>query len=165
VVPDAGGILLIWLGLGVILYFALFKGRAEAADASAEGLDPRLNLLRGKSPLVLLPIANPRSATSMVEIANALAPSEFARVLLLSIIRATKGGVGDPVAQLADAQEAFRQALGASYAAGHAPEALITSAPEPWAEIGGSPTSIAARACCSGSPRRSRARSIASSRS
>jgi len=135
VVPDAGGILLIWLGLGVILYFALFKGRAEAADASAEGLDPRLNLLRGKSPLVLLPIANPRSATSMVEIANALAPSEFARVLLLSIIRAAKGGAGDPVAQLADAQEAFRQALGASYAAGHAPEALITSAPEPWAEI------------------------------
>ena len=135
VVPDAGGILLIWLGLGVILYFALFKGRAEAADASAEGLDPRLNLLRGKSPLVLLPIANPKSATSMVEIANALAPSEFARVLLLSIIRATKGGAGDPVAQLADAQEAFRQALGASYAAGHAPEALITSAPEPWGEI------------------------------
>lgn len=135
VLPDAGGILLIWLGLGVILYFALFKGRAEAADASAEALDPRLNLLRGKSPLVLLPIANPRSATSMVEIANALAPSEFARVLLLSIIRASRTGGGDPVAQLADAQEAFRQALGASYAAGHAPEALITSASEPWPEI------------------------------
>lgn len=135
VVPDAGGILVIWLGLGVILYYALFKGRAEAADASAEALDPRLNLLRGKTPLVLLPIANPKNATSMVEVANALAPTEYARVLLLSIIRAPKGGAGDPVAQLADAQDAFRQALTASYAAGHAPEALITAASEPWPEI------------------------------
>ena len=136
VVPDAGGILLIWLGLGVILYLALFQGRAEAADASAEGLDPRLNLLRGKSPLVLLPIANPRTAVSLVEIANALAPSEFARVLLLTIIRGTRGGQGDPlVAQLADAQDAVRLALTASYAAGHAPEALMTAATEPWPEI------------------------------
>lgn len=133
VVPEAGKILLVWLGLGVLLYFALFKGRAEAADASAEAMDPRLNLLRGKSPLVLLPIANPKNATSLVEIANALAPSEFARVLLLSIIRGAKGG--DHVNQLADAQEAFKHALGASYAAGHAPEALITAAAEPWAEI------------------------------
>lgn len=136
VVPDAGGILLIWLGLGVILYFALFQGRAEAADASAEALDPRLNMLRGKIPLVLLPIVNPGTAVSMVEIANALAPSEFARVLLLTIIRGTRGGQGDPlVAQLADAQEAVRQALTASYTAGHAPEALMTAATDPWPEI------------------------------
>jgi APA family basic amino acid/polyamine antiporter len=135
VVPEAGKILLVWLGLGVLLYFALFKGRAEAADASAEAMDPRLNLLRGKNPLVLLPIANPNNATSLVEIANALAPSEFARVLLLSVVRAPRGGVGDHVAQLADAQEAFKHALGASYDAGHSPEALITAAHEPWPEI------------------------------
>ena len=135
VVPDAGGVLVIWLGLGVLLYFALFKGRAEAADASAEGLDPRLTQLRGKSPLVLLPIANPKNARSMVEVANALAPSEYARVLLLAIVRAPRGGDGDPLAQLADAQDAVRQALSASYAAGHAPEALITAASEPWTEI------------------------------
>ncbi len=135
VVPEAGKILVIWLGLGVMLYMALFKGRAEAADASAEGMDPRLNQLRGKNPLVLLPIANPKSARSLVEIANALAPSEFARVLVLTIIRAMKGGQGDPLAQLADAQEAVREALSASYTAGHAPEALITAAVEPWPEI------------------------------
>ncbi len=135
VVPEAGKILLVWLGLGVLLYFSLFKGRAEAADASAEALDPRLNLLRGKNPLVLLPIANPKNATSLVEIANALAPSEFCRVLLLSVVRAPRGGVGDHVAQLADAQEAFKQALGTSYDAGHSPEALITAAHEPWPEI------------------------------
>jgi amino acid transporter/nucleotide-binding universal stress UspA family protein len=135
VVPEAGKILVIWLGLGVMLYMALFKGRAEAADASAEGLDPRLNQLRGKNPLVLLPIANPKSARSLVEIANALAPSEYARVLVLTIIRAMKGGQGDPLAQLADAQEAVREALSASYNAGHAPEAMITAAVEPWPEI------------------------------
>jgi APA family basic amino acid/polyamine antiporter len=135
VVPDAGGILVIWLGLGVMLYFSLFKERAEAADASAEALDPRLHQLRGKTPLVLLPIANPATARSMVEVANALAPTEFARVLLLAIVRAPRGGTGDPLAQLADAQDAVRQALSASYIDGHAPEALITAAGEPWPEI------------------------------
>ncbi|HEY5925187.1 MAG TPA: amino acid permease [Kofleriaceae bacterium] len=135
VVPDAGGIVMIWLGLGVILYFALFKGRAEIADASAEALDPVLAKLRGRSPLVLLPIANPTNARSLVEVANAIAPTEFARVLLLTIVRAPKSRTGDPLAELAAAQDAVRQALTASYAAGHAPEALLTAAPEPWAEI------------------------------
>jgi APA family basic amino acid/polyamine antiporter len=46
-----------------------------------------------------------------------------------------KGGQGDPLAQLADAQEAVREALSASYSAGHAPEAMITAAVEPWPEI------------------------------
>jgi nucleotide-binding universal stress UspA family protein len=135
VVPDAGGIVLIWLGLGVILYFALFKGRAEIADASAEALDPVLATLRGKSPLVLLPIANPAHARSLVEVANAMAPTEYARVLLLTIVRAPKTGSGDPLAQLAEAQEAVKQALTASYSAGHSPEALLTAASEPWLEI------------------------------
>jgi amino acid transporter/nucleotide-binding universal stress UspA family protein len=135
VVPDAGSIALIWLGLGVILYVALFKTRAETADASAEAMDPRLGRLRGKSPLVLLPIANPKNARSLVEVANALAPTEFARVLLLTIVRAPREGAGDPLAQLADAQNAVREALLASYSAGHAPEALITAAAQPWPEI------------------------------
>jgi APA family basic amino acid/polyamine antiporter len=135
VVPKAGSIALWWLGLGVILYVALFKSRAETADASAEALDPRLSRLRGKSPLVLLPIANPRNARSLVEVANALAPTEYARVLLLTIVRAPKDGGGDPLAQLEDAQRAVREALVTSYAAGHAPEALITAAARPWPEI------------------------------
>ena len=133
VVPDAGGVLLIWLALGVLLYFALFKGRSEVADAAAEALDPQLSQLRGKSPLVLLPIANPKTARSMVEVANALAPSEYARVLLLAIVRA--GDKAEPLARLADAQDAVREALTASYVDGHAPEALITAASQPWKEI------------------------------
>jgi hypothetical protein len=134
-VPDAGRVTLIWLGLGVMLYFALFKGRAEVADVMAEALDPSLVRMRGKSPLVLLPLANPKNARCLVEVANALAPTEYARVLLLSIVRAPRGGAGDPLAQLADAQDAVRQALTTSYTAGHAPEALITAAAEPWPEI------------------------------
>jgi nucleotide-binding universal stress UspA family protein len=133
-VPDAGKIMLVWLGLGVMLYVALFKGRAETADASAEALDPRLARLRGKSPLVLLPIANPKHARSLVEMANALAPTEYARVLLLAIVRGERGG-DDPVGRLADSQEAVREALTSSYRAGHAPEALITAAERPWDEI------------------------------
>jgi nucleotide-binding universal stress UspA family protein len=133
VVPDAGGVLLIWLALGVLLYFALFKGRSEVADAAAEALDPQLSQLRGKSPLVLLPIANPKTARSMVEVANALAPSEYARVLLLAIVRA--GDKAEPLARLADAQDAVKEALVSSYTDGHAPEALITAASSPWKEI------------------------------
>lgn len=134
-VPDAGHVALIWLGVGVLLYFALFKTTAETADASAEGQDPRLAKLRGKSPLVLLPIANPANARGMVEVANAIAPSEFARVLLLSIVRTEPDGGGDHLARLRDVQEVVTAALSSSYAAQHAPEALITAAPDPWKEI------------------------------
>jgi hypothetical protein len=112
VVPDAGAVLVMWLALGVLLYFALFKGRAEAADASAEALDPRLTQLRGRSPLVLLPIANPKTARSMVEVANALAPSEFARGCCSRSCVRRGAGTGDPLAQLADAQDAVRRADG-----------------------------------------------------
>lgn len=133
-VPDAGGIIVIWLGLGVILYVALFKQGAESADASAEGLDPHLIKLRGKNPLVLLPVANPATARALVDVANTMAPSEYARVLLLTIIaRANEND--DPRARLADAQRVVRKALTASYADCHAPEALITTAADPWQEI------------------------------
>lgn len=134
VVPDAGGIVLIWLGLGVILYFALFKTGAETADATAEAYDPDLARLRGKSPLVLLPVANPAHARSMVAVANSLAPRDVGKVLLLSIVRRT-GEEPPPARALEDAQEVVREALMQSYDQGQAPEALITTAPEPWAEI------------------------------
>ena len=133
-VPDAGGIAFLWLGLGVLLYLALFKSGAETSDESAEALDPSLVQLRGKSPLVLVPIANPAHARSMVEIANALAPSEVARVLLLSIVPPPRGPGGSPLDRLADAQQVVKEALEASFAAGHAPIAMISAA-EPWQEI------------------------------
>ena len=134
-VHEAGRVALIWLGLGVLLYFALFKSSAETADASAEGMDPRLARLRGKNPLVLLPIANPANARGMVEVANALAPSEFARVLLLSVVKKPRDGDVDLSERLSEAQKVLSEALGSSYAAGETPEALITAAADPWEEI------------------------------
>jgi len=134
-VHEAGRVTLIWLGLGVLLYMSLFKSGAETADASAEGFDPRLAKLRGKNPLVLLPIANPKHARGMVEVANALAPSEYARVLLLSVVKTPRESEADLRAPLEGAQKVLSEALSTSYAAGETPEALITAAPDPWEEI------------------------------
>ncbi|MEM7008828.1 MAG: APC family permease, partial [Thermodesulfobacteriota bacterium] len=73
-VPIAGVITLVWLAIGGVLYYILFGRRARLVDASAEGYDPRLVSLRGKSPLVLVPIVNPSHAVPMVAVASALAP-------------------------------------------------------------------------------------------
>lgn len=134
-VPDAGGIAAIWLAFGVILYTALFKTHAEIADASAEARDPKLGRLRGKAPLVLVPVANPAHARTLVEVANALAPSEYARVLLLSVIPRSNDASEDPLAKLADAQKVVAEALGASLTAGYTPDALIATSGSAWEQI------------------------------
>lgn len=131
-VPTAGGVALLWLGLGVMLYLAVFKSGAETHDESAEARNPLLTRLRGKSPLVLVPIANPEHASSLIQIANALAPSEVARVLLLSIVAPREGS--EPLAGLTDAQAVVRRALETSFADGHRPVAMISAA-SPWEEI------------------------------
>lgn len=128
-VPAAGAIAGVWLGLGVILYFALFASRAEAVDASAQARDPDLARLRGLSPLVLVPVANPESAAAMIGIGNALAPPTVGRVLLLSVVKKSSPGALD------SAQRVLSEAISTSLATGHAPEALLTIASEPWTEI------------------------------
>jgi amino acid transporter len=138
VVPRAGGVVAIWLGLGVILYFGLFKGRAQAVDAFAEARDPHLGALRGRSPLVLVPVANPSSAVGLVTLANALAIPVVGRVLLLTVVRRPKdfkAAEAETTKSLGDAQQVVEQAMGASLTAGHAPEALMTIAADPWKEI------------------------------
>jgi basic amino acid/polyamine antiporter, APA family len=134
-VPDAGGIAAMWLAFGVLLYFALFRTHAEIADASAEAFDPDLGRLRGKAPLVLVPIANPAQARTLVEVANALAPSEYARVMLLSAVPAGSGSTDDRLSRLTDAEKVVSEALTASLSAGYTPDALITTSGEPWAQI------------------------------
>jgi nucleotide-binding universal stress UspA family protein len=137
-VPAAGAIAVVWLGLGVILYFGLFAGRAQAVDAFAEARDSSLGALRGRSPLVLVPVANPSSAVGMVTLANALAIPVVGRVLLLTVVRRPNDFATAEQATrqaLADAQEVVGQAMSASLAAGDAPEALTTIARDPWKEI------------------------------
>jgi APA family basic amino acid/polyamine antiporter len=138
VVPAAGGIAAVWLGLGVILYFGLFAGRAQAVDAFTEALDPRLGVLRGRSPLVLVPVANPASAVGMVTLANALAIPVVGRVVLLTVVRRPgdfAAAEAETTKALADANDVVGQAMTASLSAGHTPEALMTIATDPWKEI------------------------------
>ncbi len=135
-VPTAGLLGMAWLVVGGGLYLSIFSHRARVADASAEARDPHLARLRGRNPLVLVPIANPASAASLVTLANALAPSKRGRVLLLSVVRTPEiWQPGEVPPQLAYAQEVLGEALTASFAARLAPEALTTVSPEPWEEI------------------------------
>lgn len=135
-VPDAGGIVLIWLGLGVILFWSLFARNATTLDATAQAFDPNLARLRGRNPLVLVPVANPARAPGMIAVANAIAPRKFGRVLLLSVVPVPDDTPPAEMAgQLADAQRVVEQGLSLSYAGGSTPEALITAAASPMEEI------------------------------
>ena len=60
-VPAAGKIAVVWLSVGMLLFLFIFARRARVADASSSALDPELMQLRGRNPLVLVPIANPES--------------------------------------------------------------------------------------------------------
>ncbi len=135
-VPDAGGIVAMWGGLGVLLYWTLFARQATAADASMIAQDPSFVSMRGHSPLVLVPIANPAQSPGMIAVANALAAPKVGRVLLLSIVPLHEDTVPAEVPpQLADTQRIIHDSLVQSYASGHRPEALITAALDPLREI------------------------------
>jgi amino acid transporter len=135
-VRSAGAIAVIWLGVGVILFLALFANRARIADASSAARDLELMQLRGRSPLVLVPVANPTTAEGLLEVAGAMAPPQVGRVLVLSVVVAPRGW--DPAQNprpLDDAQAVLRAAIVSTAPSGTVPESLTTVAPEPWPEI------------------------------
>jgi APA family basic amino acid/polyamine antiporter len=131
-VPAAGIISLFWLIAGLGVYIALFAQRARTLDAALEAHDPTLLQLRGRSPLVLVPIANPDSVAALVTVANALTPPQVGRVLLLSVVKPDNEGVTAP---LVSTQQVLTSALTTSYGLGLEPEALTTIAKSPWQEI------------------------------
>lgn len=135
VVPAAGLIALAWLAFGGVLYYILFGRSARIFDASSEGFDPELVRLRGRSPLVLVPIANPVNAAPMIQVASALAPPETGRVLLLSVVLSNSGGAGSDEDLIRNSQSVLREAISTSLNIGLSPEALITIAEKPWPEI------------------------------
>jgi len=136
VVPLAGLIVMVWLGIGSILYIMLFKRRASIYDAYSEAVDPQLVKLRGRNPLVLVPISNPTNAESMVELANSLVPPTYGRVLLLSVVKLPENWEkGEYPEQLVNSQKVLKEALTASFAEGLSPEALTTVAVDVWEEI------------------------------
>ncbi len=135
-VPSAGVLASIWLSLGAVLYVTHLAPRARVVDASSEGLDPQIIRLRGRSPLVLVPIANPASAGMLVKMARALAPEAVSRVQLLSVVRLPRVWEGEALpTELVDTQRVLGQALAAAMQADLRPEALITVHDDPWAEI------------------------------
>ncbi len=144
-VPSAGAMAALWLGIGAVLYMTQLAPRASVVDASAEALDPQLLQLRGRSPLILVPIANPASAETLVTMANALAPHSVARVLLLSVVRLPEAWRGGELPrQLVDAQSILGGAFSTALASDLRPEALITVSDDPWGEI----TRVAERYRC-----------------
>jgi len=134
-VPRAGMIAAAWLCVGGLLFIVLFARRARVRDAAHQARDPHLLRLRGRNPLVLVPIANPARAEAMVAVAHALAPPYVGRVLLLTVVTVDEGEGTDVAAPLAAAQAVLGEALTAAHAAGYSPAALTTLAPQPWAEI------------------------------
>ncbi|MCA9187892.1 MAG: amino acid permease [Pirellulaceae bacterium] len=135
-VPAAGTIALVWICIGTLMFLGLFAHRARIADASSAGSDPELVKLRGRSPLVLVPIANPDNARGLVAVANALAPTQVGRVLLMSVVVAPRDWKpAEDKQPLEQSQEVLSAAIAASVESQLFPESLISVAPRPWPEI------------------------------
>ncbi|MDF1562992.1 MAG: amino acid permease [Deltaproteobacteria bacterium] len=139
-VPSAGVLAALWLSLGAMLYVTLLAPRARTVDAGSEAFDPEILKLRGRTPLVLVPIANPASAPTLVKLASALSPGPASRIQLLSVVRRpevldseTEGLAQLPA--LVDAQQVLGGALAAALETRMQPEALITLSDDPWSEI------------------------------
>ncbi len=134
VVPKSGLITLIWLFIGGLLYLILFSKSAKRADASAAAYDPSLSKLRGQLPLVLVPVSNPTSAASLIRLASSLAPPEFGKVMLLSVVTGPDSGDGQ-VRRIAESRSAIARSLEVSIEEKIYPEVLTTVADNVWKEI------------------------------
>ena len=134
-VPSAGFITVLWLGIGVFLYWFLLASRAEIWDASAEAKNPELLKSRGRSPLILVPVSNPTTATALARTAQMFAPDEIGRVLLLTVIKAPKVWKEEYHSEVDRAAGVLKTAITSAYMSGLQPEALTTVSPDPWKEI------------------------------
>lgn len=135
-VPSAGMIAVVWLSIGGLLFLSLFARRARLMDVSNMATDPELSRLRGNTPLVLVPIANPRNATAMITLANTLVPAEMGRVLLHNVVVAESDWSPDSDSRPMDrSQEVIRELLRASAELGIRTETLATVSSSPMHEI------------------------------
>ncbi len=134
-VPAAGSVVVTWLAVGAVLYLTLLAPGARLADASAQARDPDLARLRGRSPLVLVPIANPASAASLVDVAATVRTPGTGRILLLNVLRPADPTSGSSDVALRDAQGVLRESLERSFERGLPTETLFTMASDVWQEI------------------------------
>lgn len=132
-VPSAGLIAGSWLAAGFFGYLWIFGRRARIVDASSEAGDPDLLELRGRSPLALVPIANPANAPTLGLLAACLSPPRTGRVLFLNVVRPPRDdGGGNGLDAMA---EILRGSMESSVRTGVHVECLATVAEDPWAEI------------------------------
>jgi amino acid transporter len=134
-VPQAGAIVLSWLVIGGAFYFIWLAPGANLADASAEARDPELARLRGRSPLVLVPIAEPSSAAVLAGVAATVRTPGVGRILLFSVVRELDEVPADGHPALADAQGILSEALHRSFERAAPAETLFTVASDTVAEI------------------------------
>jgi APA family basic amino acid/polyamine antiporter len=136
VVPSAGTIAVVWLSVGGLLFLTLFARRARMRDVSSMAANPELLRLRGNSPLVLVPIANPRNAEAMISLANTLVPAAVGRVLLQTVVVAPESWDPDSDPAPADQSQAvLRELIRASSRLSVPVETLTTVSPDPMPEI------------------------------
>jgi len=132
VVPEAGRVAALWLGVGVVLYLMALAPGARVADASAEASDPELARSRGRAPLVLAPIANPASAASLSNVAATVCTPNAGKVMLLSVLNPNQFRED---AIILDAKDILSEALGGNLNPALSPETLFTVASDKWGEI------------------------------
>ncbi|MFC1766632.1 APC family permease [Planctomycetota bacterium] len=132
-VPGAGLIAGTWLILGFFCFLWLFSRRARVYDAASESSDPDLLELRGRSPLVLVPIANPANAETMALLATCISPPRMGRVLLLNVAPFPDEEANGQALQTT--AEILRLSMAAAMRARIRVESLATVANNPWKEI------------------------------
>ena len=135
-VPSAGTIAVVWLSIGGLLFLSLFARQARLKDVSSVAANPELVRLRGNTPLVLVPIANPQNAEPMISLAETLVPSEVGRVLVQTIVVPPESWDPETDPKPVDrSQEVLRASLGASVKLGVRVETITTLSPNPMEEI------------------------------
>ncbi len=137
-VPSAGAVTSVWLLVGAAAYLLSFGRRARVFDAAAETSDPDLLELRGRSPLVLVPVANPANAATLARVAANVAPPRVGRILLFTVLRppAQLDGTDRTLERaLDDAARTMKASLAETLPAGLRCEGLTTVGADPWDEI------------------------------
>ena len=135
-VPSAGFIAVLWMVLGFTVFVVLFARRARVLDELAAARDPEIQQLRGRNPVVLVPVAHPESAGALIALAGMLAPTAKGRVLIHNVV------VVPPNWKPSEDRgpiERIREVAGAAIHRMHETdvraELLTTIASDPWNEI------------------------------